>query len=301
MAGELQRTQRQVFYDVDDELLDDTPTETRRARLKLREAQRRHRQHHAEIVKDTQRQFQRLWMQLSRLRARKQASPPELSWKDIAEALRGDTDDALALNNALRQQLQHHHDLAAYMMAWVSASIGPTRAMSTQRSWRETTLLADPTSRQLGIQWIVNNIYFNLPRLMDRCGFPSSCETYIRRDVTVDGNTRFETVVKQRVENAPFHVAARAQRSIIDVTHNPEVGFVLETIDPDLRYVRFQYLYGNLVQNTIVKFVEEPGRLLVFTHAVQDDALFGAGGAATRYWSSWYVCLKAHSSIMCRA
>ncbi|KAF0700849.1 Aste57867_8648 [Aphanomyces stellatus] len=142
-----------------------------------------------------------------------------LPWKDIAHALHDDARDVSSQQVALKTQVKDVQMLVWEMRQWVAAntalrvrqssillclSRGMQRTLDNQvPTWRNVTLLANPTSRRLGKEWITQQLYHNTDVIFQRYGFPAidSGETiadWDNQSIVVDGCDF--TVYRRQVE-----------------------------------------------------------------------------------------------------
>ncbi|KAF0700845.1 Aste57867_8644 [Aphanomyces stellatus] len=112
-----------------------------------------------------------------RLRAMQNGDRPIaaiLSWRDVAMALELARESSSAMNRVLRYRVKAIEKLASNLRLWVaSMSNVPTHLNPTRPTWRNVTLLADPTSRQLGKAWILRQMHHHTERVFQRYGFPA--------------------------------------------------------------------------------------------------------------------------------
>ncbi|KAF0698940.1 Aste57867_10462 [Aphanomyces stellatus] len=88
-----------------------------------------------------------------------------LPWRDVATAIVELQHDATSDQRVLVDRIRAYDDVIDDMKDWVSPN--PHRT-----TWRDVTLLAHPTSRQLGKQWITAHMYHNTDRVFDTFGVP---------------------------------------------------------------------------------------------------------------------------------
>ncbi|KAH9194660.1 hypothetical protein AeNC1_003358 [Aphanomyces euteiches] len=97
-----------------------------------------------------------------------------LPWREVSQALKEEHDEAKAKREKLLTQVMTHRRVVDNMERWVAAQmtipVSPTTPTST---WRNTTLLGDPTSRQLGKQWIMEQMFHNTDRVFQMYQFPA--------------------------------------------------------------------------------------------------------------------------------
>ncbi|KAF0739183.1 hypothetical protein Ae201684P_012929 [Aphanomyces euteiches] len=117
--------------------------------------------------------------ELEKLQAMKKASRPQtvssaLSWKDISQGLLESTDQANATNASLKQKLRQYRHLVQEMKRWVVANSAPAMELPAYRpSWRNVSLLSNPESRELGKNWIMQQMYHQIEGTFHQFGFPA--------------------------------------------------------------------------------------------------------------------------------
>ncbi|KDO31538.1 hypothetical protein SPRG_03466 [Saprolegnia parasitica CBS 223.65] len=275
-------TTKQLQYDMDDErAAASSPRagEQRRRRQRQRDAQRRHRQVIADEIQELRQTAAWLRTSLAKANVRR-----PLTWREVALALAETRKESEEEYKALQLDLRRWQHLSSIMFQWVKqASEAP---LQEQRNWRHRSLLSDPNARKMGYDWIMNQMYYNLPRTLAETGLPASTEAYFSFDVAdVDDPTQTVVVVSQFPVPGSFEDTSDIMESRFDRAHALQV---LEVPDNDTRYVRFVYK-PEWQQNTIIRVVREPSRLIFLTQSIQEDDVHGGGGGLTRYWSSWSI------------
>ncbi|KAF0698939.1 Aste57867_10461 [Aphanomyces stellatus] len=109
--------------------------------------------------------------------------PPEsaikaLSWRNVAMAVAELQHETTTEQRALVRRTREYEDIARELKSWVTFSTHVMASPSPHRAtWRDMTLLAHPTSRRLGKQWITQQMYHNKDRLFEQYNMPSSANT----------------------------------------------------------------------------------------------------------------------------
>ncbi|ETV68383.1 hypothetical protein H257_15699 [Aphanomyces astaci] len=115
-----------------------------------------------------------------------------LPWKDVAMGMDEGVKIASSQLKVLKTQVDAYAEQVWAMKKWVvTNSVLKSALDSRVPTWRDVTLLAHPTSRRLGKEWITLQMYHNTDRIFQQYGFPAidSHETidWDTESVTVDG------------------------------------------------------------------------------------------------------------------
>ncbi|EQC37064.1 hypothetical protein SDRG_05291, partial [Saprolegnia diclina VS20] len=280
----LMLTTKQLQYDMEVETAaaaSPRSTEQRRRRQRQRDAQRRHRQIIADEIHELRQTAAWLRTTLAKTNVRR-----PLNWKEVALALAETRKESEEEYKALQHDLRRWQHLSSIMFQWVQASEAPCYQLQEQRNWRHRSLLSDPTARKMGYDWIMNQMYYNLPRTLAETGLPASTDAYFSFDlVDVDDPTQTVVIASQFPVPGSFEATSYIMERRFDRAHALQV---LDVPDNDTRYVRFVY-NPEWQQNTIIRVVREPSRVIFLTQSIQEDDVHGSGGSQTRYWSSWTI------------
>ncbi|OQR84127.1 hypothetical protein ACHHYP_13862 [Achlya hypogyna] len=113
--------------------------------------------------------------------------PLALTWQAIAESLRDHSSTVIHRNRALKKEHASYAHLVATMAQWVRSSSQPLQPTVRQRTtWRHTSLLANSTARQLGIDWITRMLYHNAERMLEGYGVPATAASRHMIDYSVN-------------------------------------------------------------------------------------------------------------------
>ncbi|EQC27394.1 hypothetical protein SDRG_14835 [Saprolegnia diclina VS20] len=98
-----------------------------------------------------------------------------LPWSEIASIFAEASNEALEEHRGLKAKQRKLLQLSERMAAWV-ASMSSTVAPKTLPKgtvWGQTTLLAEPTSRRLGLDWYSQHLLHNTDRMLQYSEFPT--------------------------------------------------------------------------------------------------------------------------------
>ncbi|KAF0700842.1 Aste57867_8641 [Aphanomyces stellatus] len=149
-----------------------------------------------------------------------------LPWSEVARALLEVQKVAESNQVTLRSRLQQHEALVKEMYQWVSAYTAIQKSPNPPcHTWRNVSLLSNPTSRRLGKDWILKQMHHNTDRMFQQHGFK-----YIADDFVVDRDMRISFT------DGEFTVCYRA---IVDVpdTLNVAVAHINNTLLPLRCYI----------------------------------------------------------------
>ncbi|OQR82153.1 hypothetical protein ACHHYP_16363, partial [Achlya hypogyna] len=193
----------------------DAASDDHARRRKQRDAQRRHRQQIVDEIQNLRRTVDRLRATLAKTQERALATRP-LPWKEIAAVFRSERSSSEARFHKLQTELRRWQHIATVMATWVQdTATAPEYNLTPQLNWRHHTLPKDPTTRRLGYDWIMDQVYYNLPRFLEQSGLPASLETYhATTHPPLDDLSRGTTVVSQFCVPAPVHAVATVMQHI---------------------------------------------------------------------------------------
>ncbi|CAK4664427.1 unnamed protein product [Aphanomyces euteiches] len=97
-----------------------------------------------------------------------------LAWKDIALVMQEDVQLAVKNQMGLKSQVEDVKQLIWRMKNWVATNSVIRNALDCRvPTWRNVTLLAHPSSRKLGKEWITQQLYYNTDSIFHQYGFPA--------------------------------------------------------------------------------------------------------------------------------
>ncbi|KDO18705.1 hypothetical protein SPRG_15986, partial [Saprolegnia parasitica CBS 223.65] len=132
----------------------------------------------------------------------------QLSWQDVALALRTSTQSSVLENKALRAELVTTSSLVRELQAWVDAmaSIPAAPPQLAEASWRDAYLPMEPRIRHLGYRWIAQQLDHAVNERLHPALFPHTLEDAIR----VEWSRLGRKLVMQKIVTASTHEAAKA-------------------------------------------------------------------------------------------
>ncbi|KAH9105319.1 hypothetical protein LEN26_003731 [Aphanomyces euteiches] len=96
-----------------------------------------------------------------------------LPWKDIADELGEECDNATTEWSHLKAQVEEYEEIVRIMKKWVATNCALKCSLDGRVStWRDNSLPANPQSRHLGKEWITKQLYYNATRMFHAYGFP---------------------------------------------------------------------------------------------------------------------------------
>ncbi|KAF0689668.1 Aste57867_18905 [Aphanomyces stellatus] len=116
-----------------------------------------------------------------RLLVEQSQSPWLLSWEDIARAMQDDASVSRRANTDLKALFHEQRHLILSMRSWVERCL-----VLPDSSWRNVTLLADPTARQHGFDWITRHLHHNTDWVFHQYAFPPTASPLRVQDAFVD-------------------------------------------------------------------------------------------------------------------
>ncbi|KAF0694500.1 Aste57867_14635 [Aphanomyces stellatus] len=112
-----------------------------------------------------------------------------LPWKEVALALLGERQVSHREKDFLVHQLDHVSAVVRTMSQWVATHSMPLSMCPCDdptSTWRQVTLMADPESRALAKEWLLQQMYGHTDHMFRTFGFPTldGQHTFQRIDVT---------------------------------------------------------------------------------------------------------------------
>ncbi|KAF0705214.1 Aste57867_7100 [Aphanomyces stellatus] len=176
-----------------------------KTRLYFRNFMRTYRQKEKDEVQHLRSQIYDLEAQLEKLACASSTSASKtkdgrLPWNEVATALKEDMDGAMRRNADLKKKSQKLYVVLHGLYNWVLASSQvPESPNSSIPTWRNTSLLANPTGRRCGKEWIMRQMYESADDVFRQRQYPS-----------MDSNEQFYDLNIQFSDDS-FNVVARRQ------------------------------------------------------------------------------------------
>ncbi|KAF0719748.1 Aste57867_820 [Aphanomyces stellatus] len=120
------------------------------------------------------------------------SSTNQLPWKEIALALKSEKGQTIDQLKELKGHVDEYHGVIRDMERWVATQLSIPRSpceVNHTRTWRHTTLLAHPTSRELGKAWITEQMYHNTDRMLQQYQFRNVDAPHELYDIDVVANS----------------------------------------------------------------------------------------------------------------
>ncbi|EQC42586.1 hypothetical protein SDRG_00315 [Saprolegnia diclina VS20] len=255
--------------------------ETTERRRRNREHVRKHRELNALEKQGLKDYVARLQATVNELTSIQDARRP-LHWRDVAMALRAESDRAVSEQQHLRASLQRQEHVAQALWSYCLSMQATPRPLTTTTSWRHASVLGTtPSARRRGFEWLLQHMKCNLGRAFDGVFVPGDAGPGLRLHMTPIGALGAHIVVqKHRVD--PFALETVFQ--YFATQHAEQMR--LEDVAPDLRYVR--YHYGSASQNIALQYFREHGRILLLSRGIEHDDVVPTG-LLKRTWMDWIV------------
>ncbi|ETV90776.1 hypothetical protein H310_14512 [Aphanomyces invadans] len=165
-------------------------------------------------------------------------SKTALPWKDIAQELNEGVKVASSGLKMLKTQVETIATQVWAMKKWVVAnSVLKSGLDSRVPTWRDVTLLAHPTSRRLGKEWITLQMYHNTDRIFQQYGFPA-----LDSPETIDWDT--ESINIDGGDYTVYRRQAKMAESLEDA-----IAFV----DSTLLSIQASYAEQHAISQTVVE------------------------------------------------
>ncbi|ETV79429.1 hypothetical protein H257_07441 [Aphanomyces astaci] len=209
--------------------------------------------------------------------APREASDGPLSWHSIAKVFKSEAHRVLTDRQSLITQTQEFESLRQAMQHFVMMNIQPP--MSRSNTWQNATLLADPSARILGKEWLTKQMYHNILEAFSLFPVVSYDDELVQFDLEEDDGVftwkeqiqftwpgtvqMFRRLVETNMlaVNFPHYVEATSPYQVVqEITANTRQ---FHTITPTGNFVN--WLQGHFV---------EADRLIMVMRQVEHDELY---------------------------
>ncbi|RHY18029.1 hypothetical protein DYB25_014336, partial [Aphanomyces astaci] len=149
---------------------------------------------------------------------------------------------------------------------------------------RYTSLPKSESARHLGFDWITKHLFYNLPREVDHCHFPSTHDPYLSVRAEPIDDTHVISHASQRVEPVAFHIAVQCMRKM--VLQFPGSIEELDPTTPDMTYLRYRAAVGRneYFENTLMREFHEDDRYTIVVLIISEDDKYPTSGLR-RNWT----------------
>ncbi|KAF0719809.1 Aste57867_776 [Aphanomyces stellatus] len=265
-----------------------------------------HRQRKIRLQKKARTEF--LEAMVLRLQGELQQLQDEVRSRDTTALLQAIDD---AENASLREEVARQSKLADALHKWVVSHLPCPRAMSTQTSWRESTLMADPIARRHGLEWLSQRAYHNAISTFPRHPFGSSVaddvRTVLHTAPDADGDNRLGVtameVHAQGTFFANFKAFGRMLWAMLD-THsftNSLIASSFQVVDKahdDLVYSCSGDYRTGLRTHRVLAYFDDPTRVVItFSFLAHDECVPIRDSEMRTNGSAWIVLERVTDEI----
>ncbi|KAF0689307.1 Aste57867_19224 [Aphanomyces stellatus] len=204
-----------------------------------------------------------------------------LSWADVAKALQDHRRLSETQRSILKKDVTRQKNLLREMFHWVAARAAiDANPNPCRSSWRNTSLLASPESRQLGKEWIMKQLFCNRERLFHEYNFPS-LEDEIPADVQFDFTQDSYTAVFRRqyqTDMALEQVKAYVYKSLLALqckisSYSDETPLLVEEIQDNIRQYAMVTSTDEYANVLVGEFAIPFGYVFAMQQIQSDDAI----------------------------
>ncbi|KAF0700844.1 Aste57867_8643 [Aphanomyces stellatus] len=216
------------------------------------------------------------------LPSHKNPATSALSWKEIAKALQDDTRDSEHRRRDLQAQLERHTRLLRDMQLWVESNTPLETSIldPATPTWRNVTLLANPDSRRLGKEWILQHMFHHTDRIFYDHGLPpldSPEEIPLEFNVQFTDAATFTAVFRSQWSHEAsldyaighFYMSLLPVQAYI-VHYTPALPLVLTEIDARTRQFALATPRGEFI-NILCGEFRTAERCVFVVQQIQDD------------------------------
>ncbi|KAF0708065.1 hypothetical protein AaE_013365 [Aphanomyces astaci] len=226
--------------------------------------------------------------------------PTMMPWHEVADTLQTERSKSETEAHQLRRKLRSVEALSRVMQQWVVAHLAtiPRSPDAAVQTWRNVTLLKDPTSRQLGKDWILQQMYHNTDRMFASHGFPAiaSMQAMYEMDVQASHTNDAECMyyhAKRQMESAPPDAIMRfmyRHHLCRILMADGDIPVTYPTVQEQTKTTALHQLTNSKGEwfNVLVGDFSTPTRCVVVAQQIHDDEAYGMIGARQRTRMLWY-------------
>ncbi|KAF0705488.1 Aste57867_7030 [Aphanomyces stellatus] len=227
---------------------------------------------------------------LERRRVWEATKGTRVAWKDICMGLREESGLSSAQHAALKEQVHQYKALAQRMKIWVLLNAMPRVALDGRVStWRDVSLMAHPTSRQLGKEWIAKQLIHQTKAVFHTYGFPTKTENVFFFDLVVE-NESVEYIWGHQYDLRDGWEAFMTSLCpnlcallMLDLTHSVPLN------DGSLYLHQMTTVAGEFINLIATSFQKHDGGSILVAQSVADDETIQlTNGSVVRHVSFWY-------------
>ncbi|KAH9186897.1 hypothetical protein AeNC1_011131 [Aphanomyces euteiches] len=211
-----------------------------------------------------------------------------LPWKEVALALKRDADEASESLDKLREEVSEHQRLIRDMERWIQSQLKiPTIPSTTMFTWRNTTLFADPTSRQLAKTWITKQIYHNADRVFQKYKYPTMdnpCDLY-DFDIVASPGGVIEYIHRRQFD---VNLSARTLLSMWQLLSPDALFLTAVSEDSDATKLHTMHFPHDEVVHLLTGMFESETRSIFVGQEILQDDLLPKDGLKQRSRMLWY-------------
>ncbi|KAF0719747.1 Aste57867_819 [Aphanomyces stellatus] len=211
-----------------------------------------------------------------------------MPWHEVADALRLERSETETEYHALKKKLREVEAVAYTMQQWVLAQSPVPRspdAVTASWTWRNVTLMADPATRTLGKEWILQQMYFNTDRMFHHHGFPpiESMESMYEMEIQFKDDCIYYHAKRQMETFPPDAIVRRMYRDrlcsilMTDGYNLVSVPTIVETTETTTLH-QMTTRRGEWI-NVLVGEFNCDARCVIVAQQIQTDEVLGKAGA----------------------
>ncbi|OQR99863.1 hypothetical protein THRCLA_06356 [Thraustotheca clavata] len=223
-----------------------------------------------------------------------------LKWKEIAQEIQDCEKESKLLQKTLRRKVNRLEQLIKIMTQWVADMMYVEKSLDNRNlDCKNITLMEEPLSRQLGCEWILDHLFYNMEYVFSNCGFPgpNSDEIFQRFQVTINENENCQYEwCTQRILPASFDDTTFAFQKILKDNYmgigrrQPLENQLISTNTKCFDYSRQLFKHSNHVdwENWLCGEYFEPNRYVIVMQSIHNDAKHPSG-TLQRNRMTWVV------------
>ncbi|KAF0692461.1 Aste57867_16452 [Aphanomyces stellatus] len=214
-------------------------------------------------------------------------------WRVIARRAFQDRVNSMHENATLREQVRRHRHLLRMLRHWATAVPDVPTGLGENNPWINSTLLADPTARQYGFQWLTDRVFHST---LAALSFVGTVDDVSRVDVHTDDSSGQMEIMGieshfQRTYFADYKQVADINWDEMPLRSESNPNIVQTIVRAGcINYVHMYYKVTNQNVCVLVRRYNLPNRVVIVRTFLRDDECIPLQGPDMRpYGYGWAV------------
>ncbi|KAF0708070.1 hypothetical protein AaE_013364 [Aphanomyces astaci] len=219
----------------------------------------------------------------------RKASEGPLSWHAIATVFKSEAHRVLTRRQSLVTQMQQFESLKRAMRRFVVMNIPPP--MSRRNAWHSVTLVADPSARNRGKEWLAQQMYHNMHEPLALLPAANHEEEFFVLELHESDNDesftfleRFQFILPGTLASFRRHFESTMRKLLFEKPHE---ATVVEEVAANTRLSHTTTPDGAFL-NTLQGYFVEADRFVMVMRQVENDEVHACHPLQTQWhYLSW--------------